>query len=432
MIYLWFIPVLLWGASDLKSDDFFYDGKIAHLKGNIVLNHSMGHIEADTADLEVDPKKTKGPFSRIILNGHVTLEKPPSKIVSDHADINCLTEEGVFYGEEPVLFTHTFKEKPLQVKTRQAFLGFQGQDFKFLKGQGDVKIEYDTNFKGESPELLVKVLQDSQYEITLFPQAILTGKEGEILKGEEMKWFTGSGEIEIRKPRGSLKNGDVEFEGDTLTWDSQTALLKGSVQIRLKDKGTWSTKNTVRLRRNEKGEWYSADAEGPVFFTRVESDREKSFSLQGYGPAHADLINHKIRFTSEDNDKPVHLIDQMGEAYGEMLELYYDKNELTKVVLEGNVYLSHKINGSVERSYAKGDRLTYDPKTFISVLESDSGRVFIFDKVNQTEVSAPKIILERDPVTKKETIKGEGDVRFLLVDKEFQELKNRFKLEDSK
>lgn len=430
MLYLLLLPAFLWGLSDLKSDQFVFDGKTAHLQGHVILNHPMGHIEAESADLEVDPKKTKGPFSRIVLNGHVKIQRDLSEILASHADIQCLQEEGMFVGDDKVHFKHLLKNKTLIVTSKQAFIGFNPTGFKWLKGQGDVVIDYDEYYKGKSPELHVQALQEGSYEITLLPEAELHAKTGEVLKGKTMRWLTESEEIEVEKPTGTLQNGSIDFEGDKLTWNSQTAVLKGNVQIRLKDQGTWVTKNTVRLMRNEKGEWYSADAQGPVFFTRVANDRDKSFSLQGFGPAHADLINHKIRFTSISEDKPVQLSDQMGEAFGETLELYYDGKELKKIVLEGSVYLSHTINGSVERSYAKGDRLTYDPKTQISTLESDKGRVFIFDKVNQTEVSAPKIILERDPVTKKDTIKGEGDVRFHLVDQEFQELKNRFKLED--
>jgi len=55
--------------------------------------------------------------------------------------------------------------------------------------------------------------------------------------------------------------------------------------------------------------------------------------------------------------------------------------------------------------------------------------VLFYDKINNLQVSAPEIKMQRDKQTKKQQFQGIGDVRFHFVEKEYQQLRKRFLLE---
>lgn len=57
-------------------------------------------------------------------------------------------------------------------------------------------------------------------------------------------------------------------------------------------------------------------------------------------------------------------------------------------------------------------------------------RVLLYDQAKDLQISAPGVLLKRDPITQKETIKGLGDVRFSLVKEEFSELRKKFSLKN--
>jgi lipopolysaccharide export system protein LptA len=413
----------------LTSDHFHYDGNKAHLEGHVSLDHPWGKILSDKADLEYDPKKQKGPFSQIELQGNVDLKKETLSIKCDRASLNCLKSEGVFWGAPILKAFYIIKEKPFYLESKEAWVKVVNNELNELIASGDVKIEWDKRIKASGPYLYVTRV-DTQYIIELKPDPIVVLDDVHEIKGTQVKLKSQDEAVEVEKPRGKLKQGEIEIEADHMVWAGSILTLKGNVKIRLKDQGTLMTDSTLRLKRGSDLVWETVEVDGPLSFSKVESDKEKSFNLIASKGAFGNLRNHEITFYSQPG-KPVHLIDALGEAYGDTLTLYYKEKALDKVVLQGDVYLSHILNSEVERSYARADQVSYDPKIYETILESKDGRVFIFDKVNQVEVSAPRIRLIRDPVTKKESIKGEGDVRFELLQNEFLELKKRFKFEES-
>jgi len=59
-----------------------------------------------------------------------------------------------------------------------------------------------------------------------------------------------------------------------------------------------------------------------------------------------------------------------------------------------------------------------------------NARVLFYDKVNNIQVSADTLKVNRDPHTNKESIKGTGDVRFTFVQQELDQLREQFNLKD--
>lgn len=426
---LLFIPFFLNAAtSDLKADHFHFDGKVAHLEGHIALNHPLGKISSDYADLILDPAKTKGPFSKLFLRGQVFIQRDETRLKCTEAFIDCLKEEGKFSSSSKVEFSHFVRAKEFVIKSNEAWIRYEKDHIRDAVARGLVEVNWD-NIGAKGPELFLTQVEGSDYEARLLPDAYLVlGNEHEI-RGDVVKAMTKDESALVQNARGTLKKGDLEVEANELLWKNEALTLTGNVKIRLESKGVLTTDGPVVIHRDSNKEWDTAEIDNDATFTRT--DGEKSFTLMASKGVKADLKNRKIVFESIPG-KPVHMLEDLGEAFGDKLTLIYREKELEKVILEGEVYLSHILSSQVERSYAKGDRLIYDPKTYETILESDGGRVFVFDRVNQLEVSAPRIRMKRDPVTRKETIKGEGDVRFHLLDKEFKELKDRFKFEGEK
>jgi hypothetical protein len=61
----------------------------------------------------------------------------------------------------------------------------------------------------------------------------------------------------------------------------------------------------------------------------------------------------------------------------------------------------------------------------------NGNRVLFFDKVNNVQMSAPSLKVRHDSSTQKDSIQGLGDVRFTFIEKELEQLKEHFRLEES-
>jgi hypothetical protein len=104
-------------------------------------------------------------------------------------------------------------------------------------------------------------------------------------------------------------------------------------------------------------------------------------------------------------------------------------NTLTNIsTLVGQVLLS---TPHVQKTaqYAMADRLDLFLKDRIMRLSAEpKKRVLLIDSLNDLQVSAPSLILQKD-AQQALAIQGEGDVRFHFLQKEFELMKNHFNLD---
>lgn len=160
-------------------------------------------------------------------------------------------------------------------------------------------------------------------------------------------------------------------------------------------------------------------------------------TLTTYGPVVIDHLAGTATFEKPADTAPepqIVMTSSNGELHSDCLTIGYQSVEnaaptVTLVEAYGNVYLRGSVNrvpDSSSTQFALCDKLAYWPAEQRTVLSSKPGRVAIMDKSNGLAVSAPAVELRRDPNTHKETVKGLGDVRFSLLDREYQRLKERF------
>lgn len=224
--------------------------------------------------------------------------------------------------------------------------------------------------------------------------------------------------------------GEAKLRYEDNRWVISTILFKGHVLASDSGKGTIATDKEVLVEMGPKT-FSKIISEGPSVLTRVDEQKNRSHTIVAPGLL---VVDHEAKKTilNRSEEAQIHFTDSFGEIYADKVTIFYEQGEknlkVKSILMEGKVFMAHSLPSEVERSYGYADEAEYFPETMEMVLVGD--RVLIFDKINQVEVSAPKLRIRRDQVTKKETIRGEGDVRFSLEEKEYQALKNRFKLDD--
>lgn len=231
--------------------------------------------------------------------------------------------------------------------------------------------------------------------------------------------FTGNVLLEHPMGKATAESGEVIYDKGGGPQGIKEAILIGDVHFYRPD-GSFLTCDRATF----VGKDQTITCFGPAALTRIEPDKEGSHTLLAPGGIFVDPAAKKT-FFKRSPESQIHFIDAFGEIYADEGELDYEGKALKQMKMEGKVFMAHAPPGKEDRSYAYADKVTYDPETKEMVMEGD--RVLIYDRVNKMEVSAPKLRVRRDQDTKKDRIKGEGDVRFTLDEKEFEMLKERFK-----
>jgi lipopolysaccharide export system protein LptA len=245
-------------------------------------------------------------------------------------------------------------------------------------------------------------------------------------------------------------NGNgIDFKADTLIWKDQQQQLVLKDHVSLGQKGFLhiTTDDQIVLSQavvNKKKQLDTIESQGKTVLTVLEPEKNKEHHLTCYGKTFVDHSHYIILMDSPIDevgkvleDQQVFFEDDLGTIYADKLTLQYNMNNKTivpqKLILEGNVkmlnsYASGPDPNSPLIRYVIADRVEYTPQTKEAVFTSRNNvkRVLFYDKANDMEVSATTLKIKRDEATKKETVKGVGDVRFSFVENEFEQLRKRF------
>ncbi len=120
-------------------------------------------------------------------------------------------------------------------------------------------------------------------------------------------------------------------------------------------------------------------------------------------------------------------IDTCGEVSAEHVQIDYIQKEQkvtpVKITLTGSVCLSRM---DENEQYALAEKVEYFPEHERMIFTGTKERVLFFDKKRDIQLSAFSVIAEKNPETKRESVRGVGDVRFVLGQEELIQLKERF------
>ncbi len=185
----------------------------------------------------------------------------------------------------------------------------------------------------------------------------------------------------------------------------------------------------------------TADGETTVLIGSPEAGKRQQ--MVAYGPIHVDHVAKKITISSPvDNRgivsraKQVHFSDGLAEMHSDRLIIDYtpiaERLQPSLVTAFGNVCLKGHLadtgRGDIAQ-YALCDKLEYWPSQQRLLLASKPGRAAILDRANGIAVSAPAVEMRRNTAGDKPIIRGLGDVRFTLLDRDYQRLRERFNLD---
>jgi hypothetical protein len=378
-----------------------YDGETLSLAGEVLLENPLGAITAQEARAngKLDGKNNR--FEKMTFEKDVTITlKEKGTISCQNATFDLKSLQGNFYSD-----------------TEQA-------SFVVYRGTEDPSQKHPSILlKSRSMELALKSDQTegSKYAIDSF----LASKDVTIEYGDEMT---------VQSDRAIYKNTS---EG--------LIILKGPIEIKYGTFGTLKNDQEMRIYShdiNGKSELSSIDCDGRTVLHHTDEVSQTCQWLICEGSSRVDHEKKVITFEgprdSLDNvcaGKQVLFYDALGEAQADKAIILYDevdgKLAVTKITLEGNVYLvDHKTLPSTEseknepQHYALADRVEYTPSTKEMLFSSYPGRRVLFDdKINHMQVSAPSMKITRDAQSKKESVKGIGDVRFHFLESELELLR---------
>lgn len=214
-----------------------------------------------------------------------------------------------------------------------------------------------------------------------------------------------------------LWGDETVVESDEVYYNGEIITLIGHVMVE-NVMGQVRAEKAV-LTRDEK-------ASTKIDFPWIELSQAVTLILSNGGEVACDhvFLDH-MKMTSHLQGKVCYM-DTIGQVRAD--EAFVDYTEVddsiqpTQVRLLKNVQL---INLETDQ-YALADLVTYYPDEQLMILEGKEHRVLFFDKKNDMQISAFKVRVMRNLITKKESVQGVGDVRFVFGQDEMNKLKERF------
>lgn len=374
----------------LQSDEAFCSDKTIDLEGNVLMDHELGKVHSKHAQMI-----TEGQLKHTIdLSEGVAIDlKNGNKLACDHAHIDPKQSVSYFYGgitlpEVTYSEENSNPETALTVSSKRMETYFVDQPvptpqrrIREIRALDDVKVQYKGAFTASSDKLVWELKSD---QITL--------KDNVVFDQESIGRLSTDREVIITRQNKSGKN------------ELQSIRTFGK---------------SVLVRETEKQ------------------------TITCYGDVHLDHFQKNMTLESLKNeegeispDQQVHFQDPSGEIFADRVVIQYrydDKKPVVdKIILQGEVRILNRLTVEVDGAikpvqYALADEVELVPGDSVMTLTAyPSKRVLFYDKSRDLQVSAPMLKIKRDAETKKDSIKGSGDVRFNFVEKEFDELRRRF------
>ncbi len=474
---------------EINSEEASYDGHEIILTGDVTVEHDLGKIFAKHFSMAPSENKQKFSLSKLFMRDEVSIDfYNGGKLTCDHAEIDYANLYAIFLsssthpdvsfefkqekGKTAQQLPFLIKGTQLQVcliKNEHATVKKQKQLFDHLQMDGRVRVSYGDEYELTAEHAFYQLdhLTPSDPfsgEILLTPQpgslCQLTHKNGDFIVAEEIKIDRRTKQILFKQVHGHLAHQStnssqkLNFSANALIWNPNHQSFKLEGNVRVKEDNRLALKTDYELLINyeqtkEKKDLVSIFAPQHIEFTYQDVAKTSLRKLNCQGSFLLDHKNFKIKMESPRDaqgqvmrSEQVKLEDAMGEMYADQLEIDYTAQNgklftPSVIILRGHVQVFNRFNGHKEKTdavlqYALADQLEYFPISQDMILTSDKGqRVLFFDKINQVQMSAPGLKIHHDKIKRKEVIQGIGDVRFTFIERESEQLKERFSLPEN-
>lgn len=472
---------LSWGYADeelltLDSAQATYQDQTITLSGRVVLEHSLGQVQAEKMTLKVEDQERKMTPVSLEMEDQVSLKfKEGGVLTCDQAFFDYKEMFGVFQALEgnsveylEVTSDSQGREIPLSVQSQKMEAKIEKNSISGknviheVKAFDQVVLNYNHQYHAKGDIASYYRFQNPLSSIagTLIleskePQALceLTFHEHNLIRSPRIEINTETRHLKFLTPAGSLFFGEsmpLEFSAETLVWDDQKHLLslKDKVFINQQGLGNISNEDEIQIHLHEKDGKQTIrliDSFGETRLNYIDNHKQLVHALVAFGKV---LVNHEnLRTTLESprNEqgevlpgKQIHFSDHYGEIFADQATLFYEKNEkdaqLKKIILKGHVKILNRtsLNLSDEGEflqYVLAEAVEFLPESKeMTFIGTKKNRVLFMDEVNSVQISAPALKMIRDPRSQKDSIKGTGDVRFSFLEKELELIKKRFEL----
>lgn len=243
----------------------------------------------------------------------------------------------------------------------------------------------------------------------------------------------------MQQASGDAKGDEpLHFSAQTLDWNQDSHILKldDDVSVEVEGKGTLVSPGPVKLKLGERSiDTIVCESDAILEFTDSETLVEHTLIC----PGGVCIDQRQGRAIVYGNDKEQVLFeDAFGEIFADKATIEFKSVGQQVfplcVVLEGHVRILNRFVHAGEEpgghmQYALADRAVYTPTDKQLVFSSKSPkRVLFYDKIRSLQVSAPKLTVRRDRISRKEVFDGAGSVRFSFNQAEMQQINQRFGL----
>lgn len=427
----------------IHADSIQYDGQEVIFTDNVVCVHEDGKVTAQFAKVFPSAKGSSEPVAKIEFADDVTIHMSDRlKMTCDCADVDFSSRIITLKGKEkqPLCYTDGLSLVSLKSQEATVYLD-EERSFQKIVFVKDVEICHSEKFTVYGQRAIFS--QDGS--LTLFPEPLEDQYCVIDLKNrgqcQSLKVFFQTKErfLQLTSSKGHLNifgKKAIDFTSDLATWDENTQELKmkGNTFIKQPFVANLENDQCVTLFWKE-DEPTSVTCLGVTKFHSLNDKGGIGYTLMTDGLFEIDYQKQCLKVVKQ--QKQIQYNDRIGHVFGDYLLADYGVEEggslsPKKVFLEGNLRLignSYSISEEMisTTQYAIADSLVYTPENReVMLFSKDSGRVLFYDKMNNLQVSAPKIKYSNEENGK---IQGIGDVRLKFLKKEFEQLKKRFNLD---
>lgn len=245
--------------------------------------------------------------------------------------------------------------------------------------------------------------------------------------------------VEIAEPKGAFyfvvygkEKDELDFSADTLAWNvlEGKCVLNGNISAVFPGKNLdFSCDREVLITKGKQG-LATLHSNGKTILTMQDVD--KDVTLECVGEVFVDCLSHVVTMESIPGKEQLFFTDHLGKIYSDRAKLNYQemgkKWSPQNAEFRGNVSVTNRQPPFLQQVIA--DKLDYSFLTREIDFDSyPNKRVLFYDQANRLTMSAKGLNVYKDKSTKKESIKGRGEVRLRFDEQEFVKLKKKFLLE---